>query len=248
MTSTASSPTIPPTQRPDTKVLSDLSTVIEKINLCTSMLATITSTSQIDQDESLLTIIGFLESCLPRVRELIEAGMTGGLAEDTLTKCLMVNDSLCQVLEFVEHPEQCQGVTATANSDDDDDDDEDDDGDDAKASSPVNDFDAFGIDDDDDADDDLFRINEDSIGGDGQSKTTFSEKKPAAVSVAENDSVKAATTTLDDLLLAPTPAAPPPTTPVIEGVAPVAVVPEIKDEVDEMDEFDDFFNDRVSKE
>jgi hypothetical protein len=107
-------PSIPPTQVPDTKVLQDLSTVIEKINLCTTMLHPLNSTEQVDQDESLLTIIGFLEACVPRVRELIEAGMTGALKEDTVVKCLAVNDSLCQVLEFVEHPEKCLPAAAAA--------------------------------------------------------------------------------------------------------------------------------------
>jgi len=40
--------------------------------------------------------------------------MTGALAEDTVVKCLTVNDSLCQVLELVEHPEKCEAAPAVA--------------------------------------------------------------------------------------------------------------------------------------
>jgi len=211
------------------------------------MLQPLTTPSQLDQDESLLTIIGFLEACLPRVRELIEAGMTGALAEDTVVKCLTVNDSLCQVLEFVEHPETCQGDPAV----------------DKETKEPqlqnqnqvdgsVDNFDAFGIGDDDD--DDLFGG---VVGGNGNGNGNSSslEKKPAADKAVENDSVKAATSALDDLLLVPTPmpmqasntgtsdAAAVPVPVGGEGVvtpvpAPAAVVK------DEMDEFDDFFNDR----
>lgn len=109
-------PSIPRTQTPDAKILSDLATVIEKINLCTEMLGPLTSSYQVDQDESLLVVVGFLESCVPRVRDLVEAGMTGALGEDTVVKCLTVNDSLCKVLELVEHPEKCDPAPTTVPS------------------------------------------------------------------------------------------------------------------------------------
>lgn len=127
-------PSIPPTQTPDAKILSDLAIVIEKINLCTDMLRPLTSSSEVDRDESLLAVIGFLEACVPRVRELVEAGMTGALAEDTVVKCLTVNDSLCNVLELVEHPENCEPAPEQK----------------ASASNVLESFDAFGITDDDD--------------------------------------------------------------------------------------------------
>lgn len=99
------------------------------------MLQPLTHTSQVDENDSLLTIIGFLEACVPRVRELVEAGMTGALDEDTVVKCLAVNDSLCQVLEFVEHPEKCNAAPASAS---------------AAVEAPIEPFDAFGIADDGD--------------------------------------------------------------------------------------------------
>eukprot|EP00558_Chaetoceros_sp_UNC1202_P009908 CAMPEP_0197237122 /NCGR_PEP_ID=MMETSP1429-20130617/4043_1 /TAXON_ID=49237 /ORGANISM="Chaetoceros sp., Strain UNC1202" /LENGTH=201 /DNA_ID=CAMNT_0042696057 /DNA_START=86 /DNA_END=691 /DNA_ORIENTATION=+ len=111
----SAAPTIPPTKTPDAKILSDLDTVNEKISLCSSMLEPLTSVSQVNQpgNESLLAIIGFLEACVPRVRDLVEAGMTGALKEDTVVKCLAINDSLCQVLELVEHPEKCEPPPAS---------------------------------------------------------------------------------------------------------------------------------------
>lgn len=98
----------------DSKILSDLNTVQDKISLCQSMLIDIQTTSQIDdksqESEPLLTIIGFLEACVPRVRELINVGMTS-LKEETLTKCFQVNDDLCKILNDVEHPENVTCVT-----------------------------------------------------------------------------------------------------------------------------------------
>ena len=175
-TSASAAPSIPPTSTPDSKILSDLATVIEKINLCTSMLYPLTSTYQIDQDESLLTIIGFLEACCPRVRELIEAGMTGALQEDTVVKCLTVNDLLLQVLEFVEHPETCNPKEEEEVKEED-----------QKVEAVVDNFDAFGIMDEDDLLDDF-------------------DSKPAATSSSTvEETAKEKTNHLDDLLLAPVP-------------------------------------------
>ncbi len=96
----------------DSKILSDLSTVQEKITLCQSMLVPIHHTSQVDINEPLLALIGFLEACVPRVRELIDVGMNANLKEETLTKCFQVNDDLCKILDDVDHPEK-----VVANSD-----------------------------------------------------------------------------------------------------------------------------------
>mmetsp|Transcript_16348 Transcript_16348/g.20686 ORF Transcript_16348/g.20686 Transcript_16348/m.20686 type:complete len:261 (-) Transcript_16348:440-1222(-) len=99
----------------DAKILSDLSVVQEKIALCQSILTNehICTSSQIDSHDSLLTIIGFLEACVPRVRELIDVGMAV-LKEETLTMCFQVNDELCKILEDVEHPEKRSVGAATA--------------------------------------------------------------------------------------------------------------------------------------
>lgn len=110
-TSTPSSDTIDA----DAKILSDLTAVQEKITLCESMLVEIQSTTQVDSNESLLTVVGFLEACVPRVRELINVGMTS-LKEETLTKCFQVNDDLCKILEDVDHPEKVTTISTTSQS------------------------------------------------------------------------------------------------------------------------------------
>ena len=216
-TSASAAPSIPPTSTPDSKILSDLATVIEKINLCTSMLYPLTSTYQIDQDESLLTIIGFLEACCPRVRELIEAGMTGALQEDTVVKCLTVNDLLVQVLEFVEHPETCNKKEEEEEEVQEDSS--------SKVDAVVDNFEAFGILDEDDLLDDF-----DSKPAASTTDTTV--EKPAKVETTHNH--------LDDLLLAPVPE------PVSNTTSTSAENVNSAKEDTTTDDFDDFFNSRVS--
>lgn len=216
-TSASAAPSIPPTSTPDSKILSDLATVIEKINLCTSMLYPLTSTYQIDQDESLLTIIGFLEACCPRVRELIEAGMTGALQEDTVVKCLTVNDLLLQVLEFVEHPETCNKKEEEEEEVQEDSS--------SKVDAVVDNFEAFGILDEDDLLDDF-----DSKPAASTTDTTV--EKPAKVETTSNH--------LGDLLLAPVPE------PVSNTTSTSAENVNSAKEDTTTDDFDDFFNSRVS--
>jgi hypothetical protein len=178
MEAAARAPEIPATERPDEKVKRDLATVQEKINLATAMLEPLNSSAEVDANEALLSVIGFLEACIPRVRELVEAGMSGALQEDTLVKCLGINDNLLQILEFVENPKLCIKS------------DKSDTGGNHKEPPvpPTNDFDAFAIGDDDDDDDDF---NDFMAAGDS---------KPAAAPTNTTTS-----TVLDELLLAPDP-------------------------------------------
>jgi len=63
--------------------------------------------SAIDSDASLLTIIGFLEACVPRMIELIQAGSVEGsgfVSEETLVTTLEVNDELCMALKDLNDP------------------------------------------------------------------------------------------------------------------------------------------------
>jgi len=89
---------------PDQKVLTDLATLTDQINLCQSMLAQQQQAtgSSIDGDEALLTVIGFLEACVPRMVELIEAAAQGALQPETFEECLVVNDKLTNILSDVE--------------------------------------------------------------------------------------------------------------------------------------------------
>lgn len=82
----------------DEKVLHDLSALSEKIALCQSMLVNAGGPSSIDADEALLAVIGFLEACVPRMVELIEAAAQGELKPATFEECLVVNDRLTNVL------------------------------------------------------------------------------------------------------------------------------------------------------
>lgn len=95
---------------PDQKIRTDLATLTDQINLCQSMLAQQQASSSssgshysIDGDEALLTVIGFLEACVPRMVELIESAAQGGeLQPETFEECLVVNDKLTNILSDVE--------------------------------------------------------------------------------------------------------------------------------------------------
>merc|ERR1711862_839878 len=62
-------------------------------------------------NEALLGVIGFLESCVPRMVELVEAAAQGILLESTLETCLSVNDRLLKVLS------DCEGNSSSTNYD-----------------------------------------------------------------------------------------------------------------------------------
>ena len=99
----------------DVKVLTDLSTLEEQIDLCQTMLS---AERDVDSDEALLAVIGFLEACVPRMVELIQAGMQGALREKALEKCFLVNDRLCRTLEDCDEPDPSKrtGKSKTASS------------------------------------------------------------------------------------------------------------------------------------
>ncbi|CAN0078535.1 unnamed protein product [Ascophyllum nodosum] len=74
----------------------DLQMVKDKIILCRQMLP---ESAGVGKDEALSEVVGFLEACRPRMVDLIEAGIGGGLGEDTFAKCLQINDALLRTLE-----------------------------------------------------------------------------------------------------------------------------------------------------
>lgn len=66
----------------DTKILSDLKVVNDKIDLCRTML--VQHNYNYKENDALLQVIGYLEACVPRMVELIENCATSNLlAEDT---------------------------------------------------------------------------------------------------------------------------------------------------------------------
>lgn len=102
---------------PDDKVLKDLLTLEEQLGLCQSMLAETGDSASVDANEALLAVIGFLEACVPRMVELIEAAAQGALGEGAFERCLQVNDRLTNVLADVDKPpSERQPLTAAASA------------------------------------------------------------------------------------------------------------------------------------
>ena len=88
----------------DQKILSDLEVVVEKMDLCDSMLRPGGGepAHSVQKDETLMAVIGFLEACAPRMVELVEAAAQGALSEQVLMKCLEVNDRLTKILSDID--------------------------------------------------------------------------------------------------------------------------------------------------
>lgn len=61
--------------------------VKDKITLCREMLP---ESAGVDKDPAFSEVVGFLEACRPRMVDLVEAGVSGALGEDTFAKCLQV--------------------------------------------------------------------------------------------------------------------------------------------------------------
>jgi hypothetical protein len=103
-----------------TKIMGDLGVVKEKIQLCESILnpGEGLPTPSLKDNEVLLSVIGFLEACSPRMVELVEAGTQGALSELVLMECLAVNDKLMKLLEtvdtyaFIESPASTTAASA----------------------------------------------------------------------------------------------------------------------------------------
>ena len=78
------------------KVRTDLDVVAEHVSLLESMLP---NSPGIKDDEAMSEVVGFLEACRPRLANLVEVGLAGGLGDaDTVAHLLAVNDAVQQVL------------------------------------------------------------------------------------------------------------------------------------------------------
>jgi hypothetical protein len=88
----------------DAKILSDLGTLKEKMELCDSMLNPGAGDPKLSvkNSEAMLAVIGYLEACGPRMVELVEAAAAGALSEEVFAECLSVNDRLQKQLADVE--------------------------------------------------------------------------------------------------------------------------------------------------
>lgn len=92
------------TQSPDDKIMKDLKVVKEKMELCDGLLhpgAGAPAPSLLN-DHELLTVVGFLEACQPRMVELVEVAAQGALKEAAFMECLSVNDRLTKLLSDVD--------------------------------------------------------------------------------------------------------------------------------------------------
>lgn len=87
----------------DAKILADLKTLTEKMDLCKSMLNPGAADPKLSmKSEAMLAVIGFLEACAPRMVELVEAAATGILSEEVFAECLGANDRLQKLLSDIE--------------------------------------------------------------------------------------------------------------------------------------------------
>lgn len=87
----------------NSKVLSDLKTLEEKMELCQSMLNPGAGDPKLSmKSEAMMAVVGFLEACAPRMVELVEAAATGALSEEVFAECLSANDRLQKLLSDVD--------------------------------------------------------------------------------------------------------------------------------------------------
>ena len=87
----------------DTKVLKDLQTLKEKMDLCESMLNPGAGDPTFSlQDDAMMAVVGFLEACAPRMVELVEVAAMGAVSEQVLMECLSSNDQLQKQLADIE--------------------------------------------------------------------------------------------------------------------------------------------------
>ncbi len=81
------------------KVDGDLDTVENWITLCNEMLEKFPSGDG-DEMQRLSKVVGILEACMPRIADLIDAGMRkGAITPELLERCLHINDKLLRVLD-----------------------------------------------------------------------------------------------------------------------------------------------------
>ncbi len=77
----------------------DLDIVEYNINLCNGMLECFPSLVYVSEIQALNDVIAILEACVPRMTDLIDAGIKGSLTPELLERCLQINDKLTSTLE-----------------------------------------------------------------------------------------------------------------------------------------------------
>mmetsp|Transcript_6902 Transcript_6902/g.9736 ORF Transcript_6902/g.9736 Transcript_6902/m.9736 type:complete len:209 (-) Transcript_6902:168-794(-) len=121
---------VPPGPNPtvDAKISADVNTLVEKMDLCESMIhpGDGSPTPSLKNNETLLAVVGFLEACAPRMVELVEVGSShqGVLSEEVLLQCLEVNDRLqkqladIQTISLTESPATTTAASASSSESD----------------------------------------------------------------------------------------------------------------------------------
>jgi hypothetical protein len=100
----------------DTKIMADLATLKEKMNLADSMLHPEDGAPQpsLKNNETMLAVVGFLEACAPRMVELVEVGTQGdAFGESVLMECLEVNDALQKLLADIDTLAETETTAST---------------------------------------------------------------------------------------------------------------------------------------
>ena len=112
--SSSSSPSVSQ-EEADSKILQDLTTLAEKLNALETLLQQHRSGElPVHQASELLSVIGFLEACAPRMIELVEAAAQGALSEAVLIQCLDMNDRLTKALSDLDAVTLPEAATATS--------------------------------------------------------------------------------------------------------------------------------------
>ncbi|GAX25217.1 hypothetical protein FisN_5Lh300 [Fistulifera solaris] len=88
----------------DSKIMSDLNTVCEKMDIIEGLLRPGggNPVPSVRKDATVMSLIGFLEACSPRMVQLVEAAAQGFVSEPVLMKCLEVNDRLTKVMTDID--------------------------------------------------------------------------------------------------------------------------------------------------
>jgi hypothetical protein len=152
----------------DAKIMADLEMLLEKCDLCDSMLkpGSDSPAPSVNTDEACQSVIGFLEACAPRMVELVEAAAQGAVSDVVLMKALEVNDKLTKTLADIDTAAMTETPASTT-----------------AASASNSEEDEFAIQDDLD---DLLLTTDDN---DGDNMFGDDSKKPAAAtkSTGEED-------------------------------------------------------------
>lgn len=116
-TSTATTPNTNDNTTVDAKITADLNVLKEKMELCETMLRPLDGSPapSLKNNETMLTVVGFLEACAPRMVQLVEVGAQGnaGMSESVLMECLSVNDALQKLLADVETLAETETTAST---------------------------------------------------------------------------------------------------------------------------------------